>query len=164
MTGTIQPGQAKAHDFLKKQKVGVLATVSPDGDPYAAAIYYTVDSSLAISFLTKTGTKKADNLEHNSHAMLVVYEAESQTTVQVAGSVSKITDVTEANKVLSQVVHASMDTSKTDVPPILKLDEGEYITYRLTPTQVRMASFSHAKSGDYETLFKTIVPETKPAN
>lgn len=161
MAITIQPGQQGAHDFLKKHKVGVLATVSPDGDPYAAAIYYIVDSALNISFLTKTGTKKADNLEHNNHAMLVVYEAESQTTVQVTGSVSKITDNTEINEVFSQIVYASVDASKTDVPPILKLDEGEYVTYRLTPTQVRMASFIHAKSGGYETLFKTIVPEAK---
>ena len=159
MAITIQPGQRAAHDFLKKHKVGVLATASPNGDPYAAAIYYTVDSALAISFLTKTGTKKADNLEHNNHAMLVVYEAETQTTVQVMGSVSKVTDDTEANRVFSQVVYASIDTSKTDIPPILKLDEGEYVTYKLTPTQVRMASFSHAKSGGYDTLFKTIVPE-----
>jgi hypothetical protein len=141
--------------------VGVLATVSPDGDPYAAAIYYTVDSALDISFLTKTGTKKADNLEHNNHAMLVVYEAESQTTVQVMGSVSKITDVIEADEVFSQVVYASVDTSHTDIAPILKLDEGEYVTYRLKPTQVRMATFSHAASGDYNTIFKTIVLEEK---
>ncbi|HKR81996.1 MAG TPA: pyridoxamine 5'-phosphate oxidase family protein [Candidatus Saccharimonadales bacterium] len=159
MAITIQPGQRAAHDFLKKHKVGVLATVSPNCDPYAAAVYYAVDSALNVSFLTKTGTKKADNLEHNNHAMLVVYEAESQTTVQVTGSVSKITDLTEMNEVFAQVVYASVDASHTDIPPFIKLDEGEYVAYRLKPTQVRMAVFSHAKSGGYDTLFKTITPK-----
>jgi general stress protein 26 len=158
MAITIQPGERGAHEFLKNHKVGVLATVSPDGDPYAAAIYYTVDSALNISFLTKTGTKKADNLEHKNLAMLVVYEAASQTTVQVAGSVSKITNDDEINEVFRQIVHASLDTGNTDLAPIFKLDEGNYVTYRLTPTQIRMASFSHAKSGGYKTLFKTINP------
>jgi len=161
MTVTIQPGERGAHDFLKKHKVGVLATVSPDSDPYAAAIYYSVDSDLNISFLTKTGTKKADNLKHNSHAMLVVYAAETQTTVQVAGTVTEITDPVAMNRIVSQIVYASIDASKTDIPPILKLDEGDYITYQLTPTEVRMASFSHAKSGSYETIFKTIIPDNK---
>ncbi len=160
MAVTIQPGQQQAHDFLKKHKVGVLATVSPNNDPYAAAIYYVVDGALNISFLTKTGTKKADNLEHNNHAMLVVYEAESQTTVQVTGTVAKITDTADADKVFSHVVYASLETSHTDIPPILKLDEGEYVAYRLVPTQVRMASFRHAKSGGYETIFKTIIPKS----
>jgi general stress protein 26 len=156
MAITIQPGQRQAHEFLKKHKVGVLATVSPDGDPYAAAIYYSVDNNLNISFLTKTGTKKADNLKHHNHAMLVVYEAESQTTVQIAGSVSEITAADETNEVFRQIVHASLDTSGNDLAPIFKLDEGDYVTYQLTPTEVRMASFSHAKSGGYDTLFKTI--------
>ena len=92
--------------------------------------------------------------------MLVVYEAESQTTVQVTGTVSKITDIAEANDVFSQVVYAAVDTSHTDMAPIFKLDEGDYVTYRLKPAEVRMATFSHAKSGSYETLFKTIVPKS----
>ena len=58
MAIAIQPGERTAHDFLKKHKVGVLATATPNGDPHAAAIYYTVDSALNISFVTKTGTKK----------------------------------------------------------------------------------------------------------
>src|SRR6266496_4823848 len=114
MTVTIRQEQREVGDFLKKHKVGVLATVSPEGDPYAAAIYYTVDSALNVSFLTKTGTKKADNLEHNNHAMLVVYEADSQTTVQVTGSVSKITDSAETNELFAQIVYASVDASHTD--------------------------------------------------
>jgi len=158
MAVAIHSEQKEAHDFLKKHNVGILATVSPNGDQHAAALYYTVDAALNISFVTKTGTKKADNLEHNNHAMLVVYEAETQTTVQVTGSVSKVTDIVEANEVFTQIVLASVKTSKTDMSPATKLHEGDYVTYRLTPTQVRMASFSHAESGSYETLFKTIVP------
>lgn len=159
MAVTATAEQHKAHDFLKNHKVGVLATVSPDNDPYAAAIYYVVDTDLSVVFLTKTGTKKADNLEHNNHAMLVVYEAETQTTVQVMGTVAKITDPDETNKVESQIVYASVEASHSDIPPIFKLDEGEYVAYRLTPVQVRMAVFGHEKSGDYNSIFKTIVPK-----
>lgn len=159
MAVTIQASERKTHDFLKNHRVGVLATADPNGDPYAAAIYYALGDNFTIMFLTKTGTKKADNLEHNNHAMLVVYDAETQTTVQVMGSVAKITDADATNKVVSQIVYASVEASHTDIPPIFKLDEGDYVAYQLTPTQVRMAVFSQEKSGDYNALFKTIVPE-----
>ncbi len=159
MAITIQPGERAAHEFLKTHKVGVLATVDPDGDPHAAAIYYTIGSDLTISFLTKVHTKKADNLEHNNHAMLVVYEAETQTTVQVTGEVSKVSDSSELNDIFTQIIYASLDASQTAVPPISKLDLGEYVAYHIKPIQIRMASFSHAKSGNYDSLFKTIVPE-----
>jgi general stress protein 26 len=150
-----------AHDFLKNHRVGILATVSPDGDPYAAAIYFTVDPSFNVLFLTKTRTKKADNLEHNNHAMLVVYEPSTQTTVQLTGLVSKIDDILETNQVFSDIINASIDTSGDTVPPIAKLDEGDYVAYRLRPNEIRMAVFAHATSGSYKDLFKTIVPKDK---
>ncbi len=105
-----------AHDFLQSQRVGVLATVSPDGDPYAAAIYFTVDPSFDVLFLTKTQTKKADNLEHNKHAMLVVYDPATQTTVQLTGLVSKIDGILETNQVFTDIINASIDTSGESVP------------------------------------------------
>lgn len=157
MTVTIQPGQRAAYNFLKKHKVGTLATVSPGGEPHAAAIFYTVDSALTISFVTKTGTKKAHNLEHDPRAMLLVYEAETQTTVQISGRVTKVIDDTKTNELLSEIVYASVEVSHTDVAPIFTLDEGGYVMYQLTPTQVHMATFSHKKPGDYHTLFKTII-------
>jgi general stress protein 26 len=153
--------QKEAHDFLKNHKLGVLATVDPDGDPDAAAIYFTVDNSLNASFLTKSQTKKADNLQHNNHAVLIVYDATTQTTVQLTGIVSKITDAAEVNAVFAQVVYASIDANGNSLPPIAKLEAGDYVAYQLKPSQVRMAVFSRPATGNYSELFKTIVPEDK---
>jgi len=160
MTVVIQPGEREAYAFLKAHKVGVLATVDPNGEPHAAAIYYAVDRDSSLTFLTKAQTKKADNLEHNHHAMLVVYEAATQTTVQVTGLVDKVTDGSELNDIFTQIIYASLDASNTDVPPIAKLNLGEYVAYRIKPVQVRMASFKqHEEQGNYDSIFKTVVPE-----
>ncbi len=158
MSVTIKQSQQEAHTFLKNHKVGVLATVDPNGEPHAAAIYYFVDAGFTISFITKTHTKKADNLLHNNHAVLVVYEPTSQTTVQITGTVDTVTELLEVNDIFRQVLNASLDTSKTSMPPIAKINEGDYIGFRLTPKQVRMAAFRHAESGDHTDLFKTFVP------
>lgn len=155
----IHDGQTEAFNFLDKHKVGVLATVDPNGDPHAAAIYYFIDEDFTISFVTKAGTKKAGNLQQNNHAVLVVYEAESQTTVQVTGIVTEVTDIVEVNQIFTKAIYASIDTAKKSVPPLARLKEGDYVGYRLTPKQVRMAVFSHAKSGEYGDLFSTFSPE-----
>ena len=161
MPVTIHKKHENAHDFLRNHPVGVLATVDANGDPHAAAIYFAIDSKSMISFLTKTGTRKADNLEHNNHAELLVYEAETQTTVQVAGVASKVEDPEEMNQVFTKIVNASLEASDSSVPPISRLKEGDYVAYRLTPKQIRMAVFSRPKFGEYEDLFKTITPEAK---
>jgi len=148
--------QKEMYDFLRTHKVGVLATVSKGGEPDAAAIYFTVDHDLHVSFLTKTGTRKAHNLQHGKHAALVVYDAGTQTTVQLRGEASQITDSAKANALFTEIIYTSLDTSGVDVPPISKLDEGDYVAYRLRPTEVRMAVFSHPKTGGYHQLFKTV--------
>lgn len=158
MPVTIHKEDKDAYDFLKGHPVGVLATVDPNGEPAAAAIYFMVDDNGNICFLTRSGTKKADNLEHRNHAELVVYEAESQTTVQVKGLAKKIEDPREMNEVFIKILNASLDVSHTAVTPLSRLREGDYVTYRLAPKQIRMAVFSQPKIGKYDDLFKTVKP------
>jgi general stress protein 26 len=155
---TIKHDQAEAYTFLKDHKVGVLATVDPNGEPHAAAIYYFINEDFTISFVTKAGTKKADNLQHNNHAVLVVYEAGSQTTVQVTGEVTEITDLLQVNEIFTQAIYASIETAKSSVPPLAKIKEGDYVGFRLAPKQVRMAAFSHTQSSEHADLFKTFIP------
>lgn len=162
MPVTIHQEQAEAYEFLTRHKVGVLATVDPNGNPHAAAIYYSVDRNLTVSFVTKTGTKKADNLRHNNRAVLVVYDAASQTTVQLTGIATEVKDLLDVNTIFTQTIYASIDTAEQVVPPLGKLlKDGEYAAYRLSPKQVHMAVFSHSKSGEYDDLFRTFAPKHK---
>ncbi len=160
MPVTVHDQNDKVLEFLNNHKVGVLATVDPSNEPHATAIYFTVDDNLDIFFMSKTKTKKADNLEQNNHAVLVVYEAATQTTVQATGVVSVISDTTEANHVFGRIVSASLDESDTPVPPISRLQEGDYVVYKLAPAELRMATYKQPKFGDYNDLFTTVVPET----
>jgi general stress protein 26 len=145
-------------DFLKNHEIGVLATVDPNGNPSAATIYFTVDDALNISFLTKTGTKKHDNLTRHAHAVLVVYEASSQTTAQVQGIALEVTNEKEAQQIFADILKVSMQTSEGGVPPISKLQAGEYVTYRISPKEIRMAVYIRPDSGHYNSLFETINP------
>jgi len=143
-------------DFLKKHEIGVLATVDPNGEPSAATIYFTVDDNLNISFLTKTGTKKHDNLKRHNHAMLVVSEAQTQTTVQIKGIATEVTDAAEADKVFRAILRVAMATSDAGMLPISKLQAGGYVVYQIKPKEIRMAVYIRPDPGDYSTIFETV--------
>jgi general stress protein 26 len=154
----IQLSDKREHilEFLRNHNIGVLATVDPNGEPSAATIYFTVDDELNISFITKTGTKKHDNLIRQNHAMLVVYEASSQTTVEIVAIASAITGASEVQDVFADILKISKSTSGSDVPPISKLNAGKYVGYRLESKEIRMATFVRTKSGDYDTIFEIL--------
>lgn len=136
--------------FLKQHTAGTLSTVTADGDPHGAVIYYSIDDEFIVRFTTKRKTRKFDNLTFRNRAMLVVYEASSQTTVQVMGIVEEISNEAEAQAEFKHMIAASMDTSETGLPPISKLYAGAYVAMRLKPLQIRMAIFARPDPGGYD--------------
>lgn len=148
--------QQRIYDFLNSVHVGVLATVDPNGEPHGAVIYHCIDPAFTMSFLTKTGTKKYDNLVRHNHTMLVVFEPVSQTVVQVTGKAVEIKNTDEINRVAEAVFEVSSKTSEGGISPITKLAAGEYAAFKIEPVQIRMASYIRPDPGDYAQLFESI--------
>ncbi|MCW2763413.1 MAG: hypothetical protein JWR85_3614 [Marmoricola sp.] len=46
----------KVHAFLRQHHMGVLSTVSSDGEPWGAAIYFIVDEDFTFYFVTRAET------------------------------------------------------------------------------------------------------------
>lgn len=147
---TSDESRRRIYNFLAHQPIGVLSTVDPNGNPHGAVIYYSIGKDFSITFTTKQKTKKFDNLTHSNHAMLVVYEAMSQTTVQVTGTVEEITDKDEADAAFRTMLATSMATSEAGLPPITKLQAGPYVALRIKPLQIRMAIFARPDPGGYD--------------
>jgi len=143
------------YDFLKSHPIGVLATVDPNHNPHAVVIYFSVDEEFMITFITKRGTKKSDNIERANHVMLVAYEASSQTTAQITGLAEEIVDAVAAKKAFKNMLQAAEQTSESGDPPITKLYAGQYIAYRIKPIQIRMAVFIRPDPGGYD-MYETI--------
>jgi uncharacterized pyridoxamine 5'-phosphate oxidase family protein len=146
----------RMYDFLSTHPAGVLCTVSPDGDPHGAVIYYAIDKDCTISFITKAETRKYDNLIRNNHVMLTVFDIPTQATVQVTGKTVPITENYEINAVAGQIQAASLNTSDAGIPPIAKLHAGSYVAFRLQPSQIRMAVYSRPDPGEYTELFESV--------
>jgi general stress protein 26 len=148
--------EQRIYDFLSANPIAVLSSVTPDGNPHGVVLYFSVDKKFVASILTKIDTRKYDNLTHNDHAMLTVFEPRTQTTVQLTGKAKEITDRYEINVVAETNMQASIKTSTAGMPPILKLKAGQYVAFRIYPEQINMAVYAHADSGDYSQLFETL--------
>lgn len=149
----------RMYDFLKDTPVAVLSTVDPEGNPHGSVIYYTIDKEFKFSFITKIETKKYDNLIHNNHVMLTVFEPLTQTTVQLTGKATEIEDGFQINAIAVSTLGASMKTSDSGIPPLSKLEAGEVVGFEVSPVAVRMAVYARPDPGDFDALFESIEPQ-----
>ena len=155
-SSTLSERQRRIYDFLHDNPAGVLTSVDTNGYPHGAVIYFYINDKFVISFLTKKGTKKYDNLLRNNKVMLVVYEPVSQSVAQVIGRAYEIKDNYDVSLMAQHVFEASMKMSEGGVPPITKLQVGPYVAFEIEPSQIRMAVYERPDSGDYGKVFESI--------
>lgn len=147
-------------NFLLNHSVGVLATCSKEGAPYAAAIYFIIDQNLNIYFVSKQNTKKVANISENNHVSLAVYDQQSQTTVQIAGTATKVEDQWRFDDIFQRVLAVTARTSESRVPPISKIAAGPYEIFCISPSSIRLASYTKPEHGQPHDIFDTVdIPE-----
>src|SRR5581483_5890805 len=71
--------------FLHDHNVAVLSTVTRNGHVHGAAVNYLFDMSGVLYILTKSTTRKAQNLLTNQQAALTIYDEGRLQTVQIHG-------------------------------------------------------------------------------
>lgn len=130
-------------DFLKRNKVAVLATAGMDARPHAAAVFYETDSNSNIFFVTKEDTAKSKNLQANPQASMVIFEAKSLRTAQIYGGVTRMQNEAMLQKALRIMSRHSSETSGSSATPISKLDAGAYVLYMLTPEVIRLGDYKY---------------------
>lgn len=148
--------QRRFYNFLKANPIGVLSTVNPDGEPHGVVIYFAVNERFDIFFLTRAETKKYDNLKHHNHLMLTVYEPASQATLQVTGRATEITAKAEISAVAGNIAGIGLRGSEAGLPPIAKLQAGDYAAFKIEPIQMRMAVYARPDPGEYTDLFESL--------
>jgi hypothetical protein len=163
MAHTLQNGTANLSDrqrrifsFLHDHPVGVLSTVTPDNNPHGVVVYFAVDPDFSVHILTKTNTHKYDNMIHNDHVMLTVFEPQSQTTVQVIGVATEQRNTTAINTTIQGVAAANTRMSTSLLPPIVKLQAGMFTSFRIEPMQIRMATYARVEVDEQNELFESL--------
>jgi uncharacterized pyridoxamine 5'-phosphate oxidase family protein len=143
----LQSKREKIFGFIKNHPTAVLTTVDPDGNPHGSVIYYTTDEDHNVLFITKEQTKKYDNLSHNPHAMLVVYDQVDEAILQISGIANVVPQGYDSQLDFAAVLSSSMQASGYPFSPISKLSAGPYVVYKIIPVQLRLTTYTHPNQG-----------------
>ena len=143
-------------EFMQKHPIGILSSVTPDGDPHGVAIYYTFDNNFHIYFLSRERTRKCENISRNNHVMLSAVDPKTQTSLQISATCSQVTDPKQIKQLLDEIINISMKTSGGKLPPVSKITTGSLVAIKLIPVQMRMATYANSTNDNEVSPFESI--------
>jgi general stress protein 26 len=137
----------KVYEFLTQHAVAVLSTIALDRTPNSAPIYFIPDKELNLYFITKSDTKKSQNIEMvNNNVAITVIDSNIPIAVQAKGRITEIQDREFFLKIAEE--NAKQEAGFHWPPPLSKLQsEGFLIMYKFEPTWLRIADFSESGGG-----------------
>jgi general stress protein 26 len=135
-----------AQDFLNKHPMAILSTVSPDGQPWGAAIYYYADEDFNFFFVTREQTLKYQNIINTPKVALTIADPDTQTTVQAAGTISQIPSKDIMDVVFKKLAAIKPRKDVNWIPPVIKVHEGDWMVLTMKPDTLQYADFMKMKN------------------
>lgn len=136
----------KILEYLAKQKVVALSTSDEHGVLHSAAVYVYAKQPKQWFVMTKSDTKKARNLTSQRRFSAVAYERHDNSTIQVRG----VASTEENSDTIGEVMNAMAKiygSERDYLPPIAKIQAGDYVIIRLEIEWLRFAKFGGASAG-----------------
>lgn len=149
--------RAQAQEFLLSNHVAVLSTVDDDSNPWGSAIYYVADEDFSVLFTTRKGTLKFKNINKQPHVALTIVHSEQQTTLQIAGTISELPVKEYADFVMNKWPSIRPKGDTNWAPPIEKINAGDYIVLKITPTKAQYANYSKRLQDPKDNPVKQII-------
>lgn len=141
----------RALRFLQDHTLMTMASVTPDGIPHAASLYYVVEPDFSIYCVTREETQKYQNIRQNSSVSMVITDEESAETVQLVGKAVKVDDEHQIAGILQRLWTITMKKQHWPAP-VIKLNEGGLLVLKIIPTELKYGDFKpiHLENGvDY---------------
>ncbi len=146
----------EALNFLKSQKTAVVATVSSDGEPQSATVYYIMDEDFFLYFMTGRETRKFKNLSKIPRISFVVGAGPELITVQGGGSVSLLEHPYSDDLIMK--LEQNLSLKESQYWPFFKLPEGAVAVFKIHPEWMRMVVLETGGKETYKEDFITILP------
>lgn len=135
------PDYSKIAAYIDRNPATVLSTVGPDG-PHGTVIYAIAASHGTICFVTKNQTKKYQNILENPSVCLTFFNDRESTTLQVAGK-AFVADNSQGLKDIVMDKVTRMHAIMSDwLPPVTKIQNGEYAVIGIEVTYARLSDYS----------------------
>lgn len=136
--------ERKIVDLLNGHRIMTIATLRPDGWPQATTVGY-VNEGLTLWFLCGLDSQKAKNLAQDDRVSITVDhdtpDIMAISGLSMAARAHRVTDLTEAQKVLAQLPLKYADAKPGSVAmPMPKPDE--VALFRVVPTLVSVLDYT----------------------
>lgn len=146
--------QAEALQCLKNTSTGVLSTISAKGTPQSATVIFYCDDTFHLYFPTKQRSKKFENIKRDPHVAFVVTDVENVMTVQLEGRAEEVTDSTEMQHVINQLIAFQHNQGSSGwVLPVKRIEAGYFAFVKITPTWIRFGDFREQEDADDDDQF-----------
>lgn len=132
-------------EFVSTHPLATLATIGADASPQLSAVYAIIGPGLTSTFVTKTATRKYENLQRDPRATLLFTNEEALTSVEMVGAVTVLNDTLDVAKGIERF--QDMATARKNfywVPPIAQIKAGNYVVCRFTPSTVHYCTFARS--------------------
>jgi uncharacterized protein YhbP (UPF0306 family) len=157
MTEEQKHQHTKVHEFLKHHPMAVLSTIDANSTPWGAAIYYIADSNFNFYFVTRAETLMKRNIDNHPMAALTVTDSLTQTTVQASGQISKVSAQDYMDIYFDRFAKIKPKNDYNWAPPLTKIEAGNYVPLKLTPTRMQYADFSKLKLKEDTNFIEQII-------
>lgn len=120
----------------------VLSTLGENNEVHASVVHYITDKDENYYILTKSGTTKASNILRDNRVALTIHSTGSLRSLLIKGPAT-----IEKDNSVSSVIYHSITSPKTytegkKLPPITKIDKGDFVVYKITPTTSVLQDFT----------------------
>lgn len=111
-----------AWHLLDEIPVAVVSTVSQEGKPMSAAVYYYRDDDGNLYFVTKTESRKFSNFQISPVCSMLVIDPEKMRTLEMEGSVEIILDSGDLLAAVKKIVDRTSLTAHKGWLPVLQTE------------------------------------------
>ncbi len=124
---------------LLGKNLGVVSTVSADGKPESAFVYFIIDDTLNVYFATRAASRKYKNLMVNPHAAFVIASEHPPQTIQIEWAAAVVTDSEEQRTLFPELI--SILSEGGYVRPLNHMMDSELMFMKITTSWARFGDF-----------------------
>lgn len=143
MTTNTLSDDIRVKTFLERNPLGTLATLAPDGRVALATLFFLKGEGLMSFFVTKTTTRKYENILKNPQGTVLVSNVEELTTLELSGRIEVVTDSATIIDTITRF-QALAQKSKAGywVPPASQVIGDQFVVCKHIPDHVDFKQFS----------------------
>lgn len=130
-----------ARIFLTSHNVATFSTTDQNGKVSGAVVYYALSPDNTFYIVTKSQTKKAQNILKNNQVALTIYDTNQLKTAQVQGLAKAETDPIKTRHLIDRFIQPHIYDKRIAWPPITKIAAGNHQVIKITPTEVKFTDY-----------------------